>query len=1109
MDTKLEYFTKKVDAITYWTKNNDQTDQYFFQVDRTIKSVGAKQFLIGNLNQMWDLLKSGKNNIYESWEDKPIHFALDIDYPSDKILYKDLVIHVQQIITGIILAVDCLDYNMNIENIVVLENENQDKNKVDKYSFHIIFRGLVMENYIAAGKFFDDLEGINLEGCDKSIYRKTCFRTCFSTKINKNQILVPKVLDIGKKKTDNEDNYDSLKEFWMNTLIVNTNNYEIVYKNNKYVDKNFENNASPNLKPVDITHLENILMQLPNKYYDKYTYWSKIGMILRNSAGDQEQLFELFNKFSQRSLTKYPGKTELVKHWKTFKDNRKNKITVGTLFLWCKEEKISFTTSKSLDNIVDEYPERKLELNYEQKVINQRYFPMEEIHNAWSNKLIGIQSEKGTGKTTALFKYLFDNNKLDQNDSVLFISSRRTFGIKLLGDIQKFGFKLYSEMKESQISHNKMICQIDSILRLTNDKFKYIIVDEAESLMRYLTSSHFTKNIKASLVVSNFEMRIAEAEKVIIMDADLCNRSFDYFQDILQIDTKDIKLIVNKFQAYSDYMVEYMTYSTWLKLLIDTLDNKKKVVIPTASNNQAKDLKLLIQNHHPELKVLLIHRETSDNEKLNQVINVNEKWSNYDVVIYTPSVCMGISFDDEYFDNIFAYGCQNSLGSQEFCQMLHRIRKPKEKVIYITLDNFIEYEKDRHELKLDKIETIICYDYYLTHFDLHNNLITKKYKPNTKKDKISAISKNNELDNTIRKLFQSSGGNIIILDEEEKETNIINQEVNQESTFIEEKKFTYPYKDEPIFKVYLRNAHELISDRLNFANQLFGYFKLKGYKLKKHEWEDGEMIKNEIKEIRELRKEEETNKEIDGIFNSPDITEDEFKEIMNKRKEDITQDEIYKLQKRNFKKCYVLDDLNKEILNTYKDMTIMKYYHNLSVILPDEKENLDTKLENIRQDRVNNTYIMNAYADLTIKNSYPKHMWANKILTSLGFSLTDLDIRLPSKVIEDILDGDWITDIDSRLEYFVHKFNLAFPKKKLHEMETKDRIKFVSKIIEAQYGLIINKDAGKNYYLSDNNKWDNLYEFRTKKPSTGIKLKDKIIKKDKNNINMDQSWFEE
>ena len=76
-------------------------------------------------------------------------------------------------------------------------------------------------------------------------------------------------------------------------------------------------------------------------------------------------------------------------------------------------------------------------------------------------------------------------------------------------------------------------------------------------------------------------------------------------------------------------------------------------------------------------------------------------------------------------------------------------------------------------------------------------------------------------------------------------------------------------------------------------------------------------------------------------------------------------------------------------------------------------------------------------------------------------------------------------------------------------MECKDRIKFISKIIESQYGLTISKDTGKNYYLTDNNRWDELYEFRYNKPSSGIKLNDKIVKKEKTNINIDQSWFEE
>jgi hypothetical protein len=57
------------------------------------------------------------------------------------------------------------------------------------------------------------------------------------------------------------------------------------------------------------------------------------------------------------------------------------------------------------------------------------------------------------------------------------------------------------------------------------------------------------------------------------------------------------------------------------------------------------------------------------------------------------------------------------------------------------------------------------------------------------------------------------------------------------------------------------------------------------------------------------------------------------------------------------------------------------------------------------------------------------------------------------------------------------------------------------------------KDTSKNYYLNDNNKWDELYAYRNNNeniiPSKTLKLQDKILKKDKSTINIDQSWFEE
>ena len=86
-------------------------------------------------------------------------------------------------------------------------------------------------------------------------------------------------------------------------------------------------------------------------------------------------------------------------------------------------------------------------------------------------------------------------------------------------------------------------------------------------------------------------------------------------------------------------------YDNWIIQIIHKLKNNKKLVIPMASNNKAKDLKELLKLKFPKLKILLIHKETDDNSKLEILLNVNTDWVKYDVVIYTPTVCMGVSFD--------------------------------------------------------------------------------------------------------------------------------------------------------------------------------------------------------------------------------------------------------------------------------------------------------------------------------------------------------------------------------------------------------------------------------------------------------------------------------
>ena len=168
---------------------------------------------------------------------------------------------------------------------------------------------------------------------------------------------------------------------------------------------------------------------------------------------------------------------------------------------------------------------------------------------------------------------------------------------------------------------------------MERDDFDLIIIDECESLARYLTSSHFTKNHKASTIVSNLEYRVAEAKKLIIMDADLSDRCVNYYTSIIDPDKEmsknDMKIIVNKFTPYQNYTLKYMNYNTWLNELKINVINGKKIAVPMASNNKAKDLYSKLKVDFPEKNIILIHKETSDEDKLSKLLKVNETWINY------------------------------------------------------------------------------------------------------------------------------------------------------------------------------------------------------------------------------------------------------------------------------------------------------------------------------------------------------------------------------------------------------------------------------------------------------------------------------------------------
>ena len=1135
-------FFKKNEAINHYNKIKDKSiksNSKLFQED--VDRAGTKCFYVCSPKKIFDRIeKLAEPHFYEFWTDQTnMVFGMDIDYdtskddtPPDELLKKIINI----VIDG---ANKYYDHKYKMKDIIILENDNlvQKLENPNKYSAHIVFRGLNFESCIVAKDFFLRLDkdyGISKLYVDKSIYNMTCLRLFMNSKMGKHAVLLPKKLiidgasSLSTKIYENTKNIKDFYNFFLTTMLTHTNPADkmIMIKDLKNkIDKCQSPQKVADQNDIANINIESILMNLPGKYYDEYDEWIKIGMVLHTHHTEENNLYDIWNNWSMQS-DKYKER-EMLSKWKSFA-NSKKRLTIGTLIKIAKEEgivNIYKNNKQNIEDIVNNYPAKPININTNNindsqiTILDQKFLTSDIYYPIIDKKLIAVQSEKGTGKTSNLFNTLFGREEksedihINDNTSILFISSRITFGYKLLGDLKEYGFELYSQITDHQIYSKRIICQIDSLLRLERDSYDIIIVDECESLARYMTSSHFTKNNKASFIISNLEMRVNDAKQVYILDADLSDRCINFYKKNMTFDKKDdFHLVINNFKPYSEYKLTYCQYATWLRKILLILESNKKLVIAMASNSKAKDLDKKIRDTYPEKKVLLIHKETTDEDKKKFLLKVNEEWINYDVIIYTPSVCMGVSFDiTGHFDHIFAYGCHESLGAQEWCQMIHRVRSPKSKEIFIAIDQYKVFDTQDDNVNYNTVEKMLCSDYYLTNYDLHNNIVTKKIKRIKNNDELLKL---NDLDRNMVDDSDDEFNDSAKQEMSDGSEGYVGSVGSVGSVAINDKVLFYPYKSEPIYDLYVRNSWELIENKLNFPACFFGYAKYKSYQLNYLPLsEEDNYILQEMKVIRNEREDQENEDKINGIYAAPDLSYEDYQNKIKQRDEYITPEDVYAIQRYNFRKCYNITPLNadeyndqeaedenltKDIIIEYNDKEKMKWFRNMTTILATNSQTTEEKLEILKDNKQFDSAFTNCYIDFTVKNQYSFHYYPISIIQRFQFNINNLTICFNQPDIYNKLENiiSWCED---KIDDIAFKYNIKTSAKKLSDLAAKDRLKYVNRIIESQYGLRIRRintsvhEENILYRLDDNGIWSNLPDIENNNEDNMYSLQMKIL----------------
>lgn len=289
------------------------------------------------------------------------------------------------------------------------------------------------------------------------------------------------------------------------------------------------------------------------------------------------------------------------------------------------------------------------------------------------------------GKTKTLKDYLSAYFKNDGvvTHTIRFMSFRQTFGNNIKASFPDFA--LYSDVKGDLDAQEKLIVQIESLSRLTitpaSPHPDLLILDESESIFEQLGSG-LIKNF--SKAYATFEWLLRNSKHVIAMDANMTDRTYNVIKTIRDIN--DSVYHRNSYKnAFDDKYFVTSAYSKWIACLRVAIGGDERVAVVANSIKEAKEITHMLRKVFPTKHIQLYSSETSTSDKKKDFKDVNNTWNKLDILVYTPTVSAGVSFEQKHFDKIFAYFTDHSCNAETCIQMLGRIRDVKTKTYFVCL----------------------------------------------------------------------------------------------------------------------------------------------------------------------------------------------------------------------------------------------------------------------------------------------------------------------------------------------------------------------------------------------------------------------------------------
>lgn len=321
-----------------------------------------------------------------------------------------------------------------------------------------------------------------------------------------------------------------------------------------------------------------------------------------------------------------------------------------------------------------------------------------------------LKAALGLGKTTAIRTLcgMTTQGGAQQYPRALFVSARRSFTRDVHQSLRCMGFKSYLELEGSLRHVERLILQAESLHRIGPDcpPFDLVIVDESESVLQAMGSLTTHKHMHSA----NHEVLgaiVASAKRVIFADAFLGERTASFSKDLrgdarfvhysrVPVERVAVRLADKVYRNAKRELKTAVNLEGFWASMERSILARKRIGVFWQSRTQGLRFEERLKQLGASYRYF--HGKSSQ-ATLDELLDVHGSWSSVQVVMYSPAITVGVSYDPadsaQQFDELFAFFTPQSCTPRDCAQAMQRIRHLKDgKLTYVISGDHAEDDVD-------------------------------------------------------------------------------------------------------------------------------------------------------------------------------------------------------------------------------------------------------------------------------------------------------------------------------------------------------------------------------------------------------------------------------